>query len=87
MINLSTTANTPTNVVDGGEIEADSINGSFFYDHTGQNNVYFSALAGYGAQSASATSGQPGICTHGQLSSMHAACFGHGGPWAQDPNC
>ena len=51
MINRSTAANTQTNVVDGGEIEADSVNGSFFYDHTGQNNVYFSALAGYGAQS------------------------------------
>lgn len=51
MINRSTAANTQTNVVEGGEIEADSVNGSFFYDHTGQNNVYFSALAGYGAQS------------------------------------
>lgn len=40
-----------TNAVDGGKIESDSFNGSFYYDHNAQNNVYFSALAGYGAQS------------------------------------
>ena len=40
-----------TPVVEGGKIETDSINGTFFYDVTSQNDVYFSALAGYGTQS------------------------------------
>jgi len=40
-----------TPVVEGGKIETDSINGTFFYDVASQNNVYFSALAGYGTQS------------------------------------
>ena len=51
MTNRSAGAGIQTQVVNEGEIEADSVNGSFFYDHTGQNNVYFSALAGYGVQS------------------------------------
>jgi outer membrane autotransporter protein len=51
MTNRSAGAGIPTQVVNEGEIEADSINGTFFYDHSGQNDVYFSALAGYGAQS------------------------------------
>ncbi len=51
MTNRSAGAGIQTQVVDEGEIEADSINGTFFYDHSGQNDVYFSALAGYGAQS------------------------------------
>jgi outer membrane autotransporter protein len=40
-----------TKVVDGGKIDSESYNGSFYYDYTAQNNVYFSALAGYGQQS------------------------------------
>ena len=51
MTNRSAGAGIQTQVVDEGEIEADSVNGTFFYDHSGQNDVYFSALAGYGAQS------------------------------------
>jgi len=50
MTNRSAGAGIQTQVVDEGEIEADSVNGTFFYDHSGQNDVYFSALAGYGAQ-------------------------------------
>jgi len=50
MTNRSAGAGIQTQVVDEGEIEADSINGTFFYDHSGQNDVYFSALAGYGTQ-------------------------------------
>lgn len=42
---------TPNSVVEGGTIETDSVNGTFFYDVASQNNVYFSALAGYGTQS------------------------------------
>ena len=51
MTNRSAGAGIPTQVVNESEIEADSVNGTFFYDHSGQNDVYFSALAGYGAQS------------------------------------
>ncbi len=51
MTNRSAGAGIQTQVVNEGEIEADSVNGSFFYSYDGQNNVYFSALAGYGAQS------------------------------------
>jgi outer membrane autotransporter protein len=51
MMNRSAGAGIQTQVVSEGEIEADSVNGTFFYDHSGQNDVYFSALAGYGAQS------------------------------------
>ena len=40
-----------TPVVAGGTIETDSINGTFFLDITSQNNVYVSALAGFGGQS------------------------------------
>ncbi len=51
MTNRSAGAGIQTQVVNEGEIEADSISGTFFYDHSGQNDVYFSALAGYGSQS------------------------------------
>ncbi|NCF23331.1 MAG: autotransporter domain-containing protein [Gammaproteobacteria bacterium] len=40
-----------TPVVEGGKIETDSVNGTFFYDLSSQNDVYFSLLAGYGTQS------------------------------------
>ncbi len=40
-----------TPIVEGGKIETDSINGTFFYDVASQNDVYFSALAGFGGQS------------------------------------
>jgi len=50
MMSRSAGAGIQTQVVDEGEIEADSVNGTFFFDHSGQNDVYFSALAGYGAQ-------------------------------------
>jgi uncharacterized protein with beta-barrel porin domain len=51
MNDVSTPNDTQTNVVDGGTIKADSINGTFYFDHNSQNDVYFSALAGYGNQS------------------------------------
>jgi uncharacterized protein with beta-barrel porin domain len=51
MNTVGTPNNTETDVVDGGTIEADSINGTFYFDRNSQNNVYFSALAGYGNQS------------------------------------
>jgi len=51
MNEVSTTGNTPTKVVNGGKIESDSVNATFFYDHSSQNDVYFSALAGFGSQS------------------------------------
>ena len=50
MTNRSAGASIQTQVVNEGEIEADSVTGTFFYDHSGQNDVYFSAFAGYGAQ-------------------------------------
>jgi outer membrane lipase/esterase len=40
-----------TQVVDSGTIEADSINGSFYFDYSGQNNGYLTTLVGYGQQS------------------------------------
>lgn len=40
-----------TPVVEGGTIESDSINGTFFFDVVSQNDVYLSALAGIGGQS------------------------------------
>ena len=51
MTNRSAGAGISTQVVNESEIEADSVSGSFFYDVSGQNDVYFSALAGFGAQS------------------------------------
>jgi outer membrane autotransporter protein len=50
MTNQSAGSGIQTNVVNGGDIEADSVSGTFFYDHSAQNDVYFSALAGFGAQ-------------------------------------
>jgi len=44
-------AGTAQNAADAGTIETDSINGTFFYDVSSENNVYFSALAGFGSQS------------------------------------
>lgn len=44
-------ANIATSTVSGGKIEADSVNGSFYFDYNGDNNVYFSVLSGYGSQS------------------------------------
>ncbi len=43
--------NSITQVVEGGSIEADSVNGSLFFDFNSQNDVYFSALSGFGTQS------------------------------------
>lgn len=40
-----------TSVVEGGSIESDTVNATFFYDLSTGNNVYFSALAGFGTQS------------------------------------
>jgi uncharacterized protein with beta-barrel porin domain len=40
-----------TPVVEGGTIETDSVNGTFFFDVASENNIYFSALAGFGGQS------------------------------------
>ena len=51
MQTVAPAAITQNSVVEGGTIEADSVNGTFFYDVASQNNVYFSALAGYGTQS------------------------------------
>ncbi|MCG8376029.1 MAG: autotransporter outer membrane beta-barrel domain-containing protein, partial [Chlorobiales bacterium] len=39
------------NVVDGGTIESDSFNGSIYFDHNSDNDVYISALAGFGNSS------------------------------------
>lgn len=50
-MNAAGPANTATQAVDGGKIEADSVNGSFFFDYNSQNDVYFSALSGFGTQS------------------------------------
>jgi outer membrane autotransporter protein len=46
----NTSSNTQTKVVQGGTVESDSWNGSFYFDTTSQSNVYFTALAGYGTQ-------------------------------------
>jgi uncharacterized protein YhjY with autotransporter beta-barrel domain len=43
--------NSQTQVVDGGKIEADAINGSFYFDYNSQSDIYFSALTGFGTQS------------------------------------
>jgi uncharacterized protein with beta-barrel porin domain len=43
--------NNDTQAVDGGKIEADSLNGSFYFDYNSQNDIYFSALSGFGTQS------------------------------------
>jgi len=40
-----------TQVVDGGKIEADSVNGSFYFDLNGRNDSYMTFVAGYGQQS------------------------------------
>ena len=40
-----------TTAVDGGSVESDSISASFYYDFTNDDNIYFSALTGYGQQS------------------------------------
>ena len=50
MTNQSAGASIQTQVVEEGEIDADSISGTFFYDHSGQDGAYLSAVAGYGAQ-------------------------------------
>ena len=40
-----------TQVVSAGDIEADSVSGSIFFDFNSQSDVYVSAIAGYGTQS------------------------------------
>ena len=40
-----------TPIVAGGTVEADSVTGTIFFDASSQNNVYFTALAGFGGQS------------------------------------
>jgi len=51
MQDVTTPSGAQTQLVEGGDIEGDSTSGSIYFDHMGQNNVYFSALASYGGQS------------------------------------
>ncbi len=50
MTSRSAGSGVPTNIVSGGSIEADNISGTVFYDYSAQNNLYFSAVAGFGSQ-------------------------------------
>ena len=50
-MNSLNASNSQTQVVNGGKIEGDSINGAFYFDYSGDSNFYVSALSGFGAQS------------------------------------
>ena len=51
MQSASAGAGIATQAVDGGTIESDSLNATFFYDLSTANRTYFTALAGFGSQS------------------------------------
>mgnify|MGYP001811638118 CR=1 FL=1 len=41
--------------VDGGDIETDTVHGTFYFDFNNDSNAYFTVLAGYGSQSLDMT--------------------------------